>query len=694
MNKEFIVEFGIEELPTNFLNYLNKNLESIVETNIKNIDIKFSNIEIYFTPRRILIFVKDLSDFQNDKILEKQGPPTKIFYNADNKTISKVGEKFLKSNNLTLDDIKKISTKKGDYIFISKKIKGKSTADILPDLIRDIVTSLHLPKSMVWNESLFEFIRPIRYICALYNGNKVEINIAGLSSVDYSIGHRFLSDEKIVIRSIDDFKKDLLNNFVMFDFADRKKNILNGINKILSAEGKDFYIKENNELIDINAGMVEYPFVQLCEFQKEFKNLPEDLIATSIIHHQKAFPVYNKEGITNYFIVVLNNEQNENTKKGNERVVNARLNDAKFFFEEDRKKGKLENFVSELEDILFLKSLGSMYDKVKRIKNISEYIAKKFGFTNVDNIVRTAELCKADLMTNVVYEFPELQGKAGSIYAELDGEDKEVALGIDEHYKPRNADDNLPQTITGKVVGLADKLDTTVGCFGIGLIPTGSSDPYQLRRFSLAIINELLENKLYLDIKDIIKFVIGVYSTKFESNEEDIINSIIEFIKNRFKTVLIEKGFASDEIDSILTTDFSDIYDSYLRVTALHKFRKFEEFKDLLIALKRMNNILKDIKEFQNFDNTKIKEAAEKDLFLHHKKNEKIFNDYYGKRDYEKCMEVLSGYKSVVDKFFDEVLVMDKEKVIRDNRLALLYMIVNSFKKLIEFSKIQNKEKS
>ncbi len=690
MNNELIIEYGTEELPTGFLNYLEKNLYTVTENILNDLDVPYGKLETFFTPRRILILVSDAGDKQKDKLLEKQGPPAKIFYKENSNELSPVGEKFLKNNNLTLDDVKKVSTKKGEYIFVSKKIPGKPVSEIVPDLTVKIITSLHLPKSMVWNESEFNFIRPIRRITAVFHGNLINVNLAGIDSVDFSIGHSVISPEKISVTNIDELKSALEKNYVMFDFKNRKNKIKQEIDTALKNKGNNYFIKENSELIDINANMVEYPFVQICEFKDEFKNLPEDLISTAIIHHQKAFPVYNNDGITKFFIVVLNNKPNENTKKGNERVVNARLNDAKFFFEEDRKKGKLENFIDGLNDILFLKSLGSMNEKVDRIKKISRYIADKINLNEkvVSNIERTAVLCKADLTTNVVYEFPELQGRAGYIYALLDGEDKDVALGIDEHYKPRNADDTLPASVTGRIVGIADKIDTISGCFSIGLIPTGSADPYQLRRFALAIINILIENKIYLNIYDLIKYSLKNYNV--ENNE--ITDSIIEFLKNRYKTILIEKGFRADEIDSILNTEFNDIFDSYLRISSLHKFRKSEEFAALLAALKRMSNILKGVNEFVDFNKELIKENAEKELYEHHLKNQEKFEKYYFDKDYENCMEVLSGYKDLVDKFFDDVLVMDKDEAIKNNRLTLLNMIVSTFKKLIDFSRIQNKK--
>ncbi len=696
MRKELIIEIGTEELPTNFLKDVNNSLKNIVLDELRKWNIPFQGIETYSTPRRLLIFINDLNEKQNDKKIEKQGPPIKIFYSdIENKKISNAGEKFLKNNNLTLENITIKKTKKGDYIFISKIEKGKQTLTLINDIIINIIKKIHLPKSMRWNSSEFEFIRPIRWLNIKYNNKKVDLKLAGIESISHSYGHRILFNKKIEFNSIIDFKKKLKERYVIFDFKERKEIILSGIKNIIeSISDKNLNIEEDEELIEENANMVEYPFLQLCKFKENFKKIPSEIISTAIKHHQKAFPVFSGKKITNYFIVILNNKPNNNTKKGNERVVNARLNDAKFFFEEDRKKGKLENFNKSLNEILFLKSLGTLQEKVNRIKDISAFLVEKLNIDkkNKNKILRCAHLCKADLMSSIVYEFPELQGKAGKIYAELDEEDPEVAVGIDEHYKPRNAEDTLPESLPGKIVGISDKIDTIAGCFSINLIPTGSLDPYQLRRFSLAIINIILQNKFSLNIKELIIFSLNLYKKNGFINEikKEKIEEIFNFIKNRFKSILIEKEFTSDEIESILSTEVADIYDMFLRIKVLHKFREKENFKNLLSALKRMNNILKGIKiEEINFQENLLIEKEEKELYNHHSNNKIKFFKYLENKNYEQCMEILSTYKERVDNFFDKVLVMDKDEKIRNNRLSLLYDIVNSFKILIEFSKIQ-----
>jgi len=691
MNSEFILEIGTEELPAKFLPEALSLISEIFPKILKENYINFEGLEFYVTPCRILIFVKNLSPLQNDILIETQGPPYNIFYQKGE--ISETGKKFLKSKNITLNDITIKETPKGKYIFIVKKFKGKQTSSLIPEIVNSFIKSIPLPKSMRWDDSKIEFLRPIRWIVCLYGTKTLKFKVGNITSSQYSYGHKFISPSKIEVTSINEFKKSLKNSYVMIDPEERKKTILAEVEKLLSQQMK---IERDEQLLEEVSNIVEYPFVQLCEFDEKFLQIPQEIICTSIKHHQRAFPVYENKKLTNKFIVIVNNFPNETIKKGNERVLRARLNDAKFFFEEDRKKGKLETFNQKLNQILFLNDMGTLFDKVERIKNIAIRISDMLNLSEEEKIKvsRCATLCKADLMTHIVYEFPELQGIAGRIYAELDGEDRDVCIGIEEHYKPRNIEDTFPAHFTGYILAVSDRIDLIVGCFIKQLKPTGSQDPYQVRRSSLAIINIILHYKLNLQLDKLIETAFENYANQNlvpKGKCEDVKNQVIEFFKNRIKTVFIEKDIKSDEIDAVLSAQFYDIYDSFLRVYTLHKFRKNTEFKKLLIALKRMTNILKGTIINGNFDSGLIIEKAERALYEHHQKNREVFVQYLEKKEYERCYEVLSGYKSVVDKFFDEVLVMTDDAKIRNNRLLLLKMIVENFKSIIDFSKISEK---
>ncbi len=689
MNNDLIFEIGTEELPNSFLNYINQNYSKLIEESLKEHRLSYKLIETYSTPRRLLVFVHDLSVKQPDIVIEKQGPPYKIFYH-DNQ-LTETGKKFLKSQHLTEKDISIKETKKGKYIYTSIKTKGKLTIDILQEIIDLLFKKIHLSKSMKWDSSQLEFIRPIRWIAAVFQGKQINIKIGNITSGSTSFGHRFLSsNKKIKLENIEQAKKTLYEHFIMFDSEKRKIHIKNNIKKLLQS---GYTCLQNNELLDEVSNLVEFPFIQLCEFDSKFLNIPSEFISTAIIHHQRAFPVYFKNKITNKFFVILNNKPNLNTKQGNERVLKARLNDAEFFVNEDRKEGKLETQNEKLKNMLFLKDLGTLYDKVSRMIELSDYMSAllKLDSSLKASILQTAKLSKSDLATSIVYEFPELQGIAGMIYAKQDGESIEVVKGINQHYMPRNAGDKYPEQLTGIIVGLADKIDHITGCFIKGFIPTGSEDPYQIRRFSLAIINLILNNKFQIDIKSLFEYSYKTYyEQKLIKNKEDIeiIKQIILYIKNRYKTILLENEYIYDEIDSILNLNNNDnnIFDLSLRVKELKYFRKNKKFKDLLIALKRMANIIKGIPLKVHFKESLLKEKEEKELYNIFRQNISPFNNYIKEKKYQDAFKLLSGYKEPVDRFFDEVLVMDKNTDLKNNRLALLNTMVEHFRQLLDFS--------
>ncbi len=693
INNEFILEIGTEELPANFIDTALNQIRNIFVKLLENNNIKYNGIEVYIAPCRIIILVENLASKQDDVIKEIQGPPYAVFYN--NGEITEAGKNYLKSKKVQLNNIKVKETNKGKYIFITEKKKGCESKLLLPDIIEQMIKSIPLPKSMRWDNSDNQFLRPIRRISILYQGKKLNFNFGNIHSSDFSFGHKFINNKKFKITSIHQFKEELRKRYVMIDSAERIEHIKNESKKIL---GNEYKIEDDEKLLKETSNMVEYPFVVLCEFEKEYLKIPAEIVCTSIKHHQKSFPIYKGNRLTNKFIVVVNNFPNEIIKKGNERVLKARLNDAKFFYEEDRKSGNLEKFNDSLNQLLFLNDTGTMLDKVERIKDISVQLAKMLYMDDqkIKNISRTAQLSKADLMTSVVYEFPELQGIAGRIYAELDNEDKDVSKGIEEHYKPKNIDDTIPKSYTGYIVSISDRIDSIVGCFIKGLNPTGSQDQYQVRRNSLAIVNIILKHKLHFSIEKLVRISFDNYSKQNlvdNKEKEKIISEIILFLKNRIKTIFSEKGIATDEIDAILSAQFYDIYDSFLRVSELHRYRKNKEFKLLLIALKRMANILKGINTVNKFEPQLLIEQEEKELYNHHNKNIEVLNKYLEEKNYGAYYSVLSGYKKIVDNFFDKVLVMAEDEKIRNNRLSLLNMIVTDFKQIIDFSKISESVK-
>ncbi|MBN1899156.1 MAG: glycine--tRNA ligase subunit beta, partial [Spirochaetes bacterium] len=521
MNNEFILEIGTEELPARFLIQLNDQIEKIISDHLEQNRTTYTGLEVYLTSCRILVFIKNLAGQQNDVSEEIQGPPHHVFYNEKGE-ITDSGKKYLRSKDLTFRDITIKETTRGKYIFTVKTTKGRATNEIIPVMVNQFLRSLPLPKSMRWDNSDMQFLRPIRWLVCLYQGKVVKFNIGNITASSASYGHKFLFPGKIKVTTINKLKNDLKKSYVMVDPAERKKFIVTAIKKSIS---QDLTVDQDQGLLDEVSFMVEYPFVQLCEFEKKYLSIPSDFLSTSIKHHQHAFPVFKKNKLTHYFVVIVNNKPNPTIKNGNERVLRARLNDAKFFFEQDRKIS-LEKYNTRLKEILFLNDTGTMLDKVYRIRHISIQIGEMMNLSTEEkkNVERCAWLCKADLLTNIVYEFPELQGSAGRIYAELDKEKKGVSLGIEEHYRPRNVDDVLPKTSEGIIVALADRIDSIVGCFIKDLKPTGSQDPYQVRRSTLAVVNIILHYKLNLRIDKIIEKTLDQYIDQklFEHSQNSV----------------------------------------------------------------------------------------------------------------------------------------------------------------------------
>ncbi|MDD5066742.1 MAG: glycine--tRNA ligase subunit beta [bacterium] len=693
MKKDLIIEIGTEELPNRFLIYVRDHLKDLFNGILQQYNLGTDACEVHYTPRRILILARGVPDCQNDTIIEKQGPPHAVFYKEGR--ISEAGQKFLQSNNITEKNISVKEMKKGKYVFIHNVIRGKKTPLLLQEILNSLFQKIHLFKSMQWDGSHLEFIRPVRWLAILYDGKTVPVRIGDLTASSFSYGHRYLvHDKKIRFSTIQKTKALLKKNYVFFDAQERKKIIVREIKKALKG---GYTCKENEDLLIEVANLVEYPFVQLCSFPEEFLEIPAEFISTCIIHHQRAFPVYRNNRLTSRFLIVCNNKPNKNTRAGNERVVKARLNDTRFFYQEDRKNKDLGNFNRKLEKILFLNDLGTMHDKIDRIKQLCVYLTAQLHTPDSDRelVLRTALFCKSDLSSAIVYEFPELQGIAGMIYSRLAGEAPEVATGINEHYLPRKADDAYPSSLTGILAGLSEKTDNITGSFIKDLIPTGSEDPFQVRRYSLALINIIIRNKYFLGLRGLFQNAFQAYEEqnliKDRGVREEKIKAIQNYILTRYKTVLSDLNFPYDEIESILGLSTDDLYDLYLRITELNKFRKDDKFKHLLIALKRMNNIIKGISIPAPFEPDILQQQEEKDLYQLFLRNREDFNKAVAEKNYHSAFIILSGYKEAVDLFFDKVLVMCKDEKIKNNRLALLRLMVDDFRKLLDFSRIAEK---
>ncbi len=683
---ELFFEIGTEELPASFvkigMDLLQTKFSDLLNKNL----IKFSEINTFGTPRRIGFYISEINLKQEDSIIEQTGPAKRVAFDENgNPTKAAIG--FAKSQGVDVNDLEIIETPKGEYVAVKKIIKGKETYGILVEKFPEFIKSIVFPKNMRWGNEKISFGRPIKWIVALLGDKVIEFQYGYYKSQKFSKGHRFLSPEKFEIKDHKQYFEELKNRWVIANFEERKRYLMNQINEL--ANEKNFIVDEDEELIDEVTNLVEYPFPVIGEFEEHFLKLPKEVVITTMKVHQKYFPVYDKNGkLLNYFITISNMKAKnmDVVKKGNERVIRARLNDANFFFEED-KKYKLDYFVEKLRKVVFYNKLGTSYEKMERFKDIAVYLANTLNPDKAKVTERAAYLCKGDLETNMVYEFPELQGIMGKYYALHSGETEEVATAIYEHYLPRFSGDEIPETDAGAFISIADRIDSITGFFIINEIPTGNADPFALRRHALAIINIILKKGYRISLRELIERAISLYLIKFQKIDKNVKSSIIDFIKQRFRNFMTEQ-FNYDEIDAVIDIDFDDIYRSYKKIEALHKMKKDEIFVNLITPFKRIANITKDWKEtivVPEYFST----DEEKRLYKYFNEINENFQNEIKNENFINALKELTKLKEPIDSFFDNVLVMDKDEKLKKNRLSLLKTIYNSFISVGDLKKLQ-----
>ena len=674
----FLFEIGLEELPAQYVDKAEKDLKKIIENELKSERIKFSEIESFSTPRRVTAIIKDLAEKLDDLDKKSVGPSVEIAYKEGQ--LTKAGEGFVKSQGATTDDIKIIENEKGKYISIEKFIAGKNTKEILPEILKNAIKKIEFEKSMKWADRTFRFVRPIKWFVTLFdNGEILPFEFEELKGGNKTRGMRYFASQDIEINNPLDYEKILLENFVIVDGEKRREEILKSIRENGEKDGDTAII--NKYLLDEVVNVVEYPYAIKGEFSKDYLQLPEDIITITLETHQRYFPVKDKDGkLSNKFIVIRNApEYSETVKKGNEKVVEPRLADAKFFFDEDL-KNKFADNVEKLKEVTFQKDMGTIFEKVKRSEKIAEYLISELKLNDKkENIIRTVDLAKADLVSNVIgeKEFTKLQGFMGSVYAEKQGEDKDVALGIFEHYLPRYQGDELPTTVEGAIAGIADKMDTIIGCFSVGLKPTSSKDPYALRRATQGIIQVVLNSKLSFDYKKLIEKAYEIFSNDKKVLEKDVVKDVTEFFKQRIINVLSEK-YKKDLINYEINLE-SNVVELDKKLSELLKLSQTENFEILINLLKRVKNIVKDEKnENLNIDSTLFELEEEKTLYNLANQLESIENT-----EFSNYIETLLNNASTINQFFDNVIINTDNEKLKKNRIALLKKLETSIDKLI-----------
>ncbi len=695
--KNFLLEIGAEELPAAYIDSARKQLGVAAGKLFSEKRISFKEIHVFASFRRIVLVVDELAGHQDDIKTIVSGPSRKAaFDEKGSPTPAAAG--FAKSQGVEVDSL--VIRKKGDdeRVFAEKTKKGLETRKILPELITTLISNISFPRVMRWPQSDFQFARPVRWITVLYKNKTVKFSLGKLSSERNTRGHRFLVSKPINIKDIEKYEKVLKHNHVIVNQDERRKIIYNAVSHVLKKTGG--FLLEDEGLLDEVNYLLEFPTPILGQFDRKYLKLPQDVLVTCMKHHQKYFSVVDVDGkLLPYFVGVRDgiSEYMKNVKEGYERVFTARLEDAEFFFRQDT-AGKLENYVDQLKNVLFQEKTGTVFDKVLRLRELVKFVIEKLNSKKLNSqaVLRAAYLCKADLMTQMVREFPELQGKVGREYAVISGEDEVTAKAIGEHYMPLTADGNLPESIEGAVVGIADKVDTIAGDFYAGRIPTGSGDPYGLRRQAHGIIRIILEKSLDLSLDELVHESLKLLKCP---DEDNIKKQIMKFFRQRIENIFESRGMAYDEIKAVLDTGFSFPVDAQSRVNAVHKLHPLPDFEPISGAFKRAKNILKQAEEKLGLDviglkfiPDNLKEPEEKDLFEKYYKTKNDVKKMLEDRKYEEVLSRLVSLREPVDRFFDKVMVMDKDQKLRDNRLALLRNIVKLFMEIADFSSIVVKD--
>lgn len=689
MSDNALLEIGIEEIPHEVLTGTLEQLGNLVRDKLAASGVETGKVSVFGTPRRLAVLLSGLNGKTPEKMVEKKGPSWQAAFDKEEKP-TRALEGFLNANQAKKEDIQKKNISGADYVFISKKEGGQNTKDILPGIFKGVISSIEFPKTMKWGEGKMTFVRPIRWIASLYNAGKMDMDLDGLKSSNVTYGHRVFGKDASEIKNSADYIDTLRSQSVLADPAERKNVILDLIAKMEKQTGAKAIVSD--DLLDTLVNLTEFPHVTVGTFEPAFLDLPKEVLISEMVEHQKYIPLEDKNGkLVNKFIIITNTEPSDTIVQGNERVIRSRFSDGKFFFDEDRKK-KLSDYVPGLKTISFARELGTLEDKAERIAANVSTIASiaKSGLdlgASAEDAKKAARLCKADLTTNMVREFTELQGIIGSYYAAHSGEKPNIAAAVREHYWPRFSGDSLPSANEGILVSLADRFDNLLAMYAKGNYVSGSKDPYALRRQTLGIIRILIEKKIHLDIRSLIAKALPLYEKYLTADKKDFEEKLLEFITSRIKTVLKEYGFSYDEIEAGITSNVADIYDAYLRLTAIHEARKTPDFTNLAIAFKRVKNIIKGLKAVE-MDESLLQVPAEKDLYKTYNDNQKKFMAALKAMDYAGCVSILTSFKPAVDKFFDDVMVMDKDAKLKNNRVSLLSHIDEMFMNFIDFEKI------
>jgi glycyl-tRNA synthetase beta chain len=694
-----LLEIGAEEIPAGYITPALESLASRLHQRLTEARIEHGAVKTYGTPRRLAVTVEQLAARQKPMKTELIGPPAAIGFDQNGHP-TMAARKFAEKVGVPVERLRTAQTAKGAYLAADKIEGAQSTRSLLKEILPEVILATPFPKKMRWAALDIEFARPIHSTVALLGKNVVQFQLGNLKSGRYTRGHYFMSPGRVKIQQSQEYPDVLRTANVLVDIGERKKILQREIATVAKKLGGR--ILPDPELEDINTNLVEYPVAVAGKFDEGFLEVPDEVLINSMREHQKYFAVVDeKNRLMPCFISVNNTKARDMSlvARGHERVIRARLADAQFFYRGDLEVTN-DHRVEQLKGVLFQAQLGTMFAKTERVTRIAEYLAdtvaadRKSSADLKSNVKRAAHLCKADLVSHIVGEFPKLQGVMGRIYATMAGEPAEVAAAIEEHYRPVYSGAPLPETTTGAILGLADKIDSICGCFSVGLVPTGASDPYALRRQGIGIVQIMLDKGFSFSLSALIQKSLGLFGKKSQRELAELTAGVYDFIKNRISHLLAEEGFSKDVIAAVVDISGDDIPAVWNRVRALESLKAQPDFEPLAVAFKRVGNIIKKsgsavrLRGPQKVDPTLFEHESEGTLYAAFQEAEKKAAAAVERGRFDQALRQIAALRGSVDAFFDGVMVMTDKKRLRDNRLALLSRIAGLFEKFADFSKI------
>ncbi|MBU1169245.1 MAG: glycine--tRNA ligase subunit beta [Proteobacteria bacterium] len=687
---DLLLEIGSEEIPAGYIEPALLALASDVTQRLKDARITHGAVNTYGTPRRLSILIENLADRQAALTTEMMGPPEKVGVDGEGQ-FTVPAKKFAEKLGIGIDEIQVKETEKGRYLFGLKTEETHDTRDVLARILPEAVLKLPFPKTMRWADLDIHFARPIQSVLALLGNAVVPFTVGDIKSCTTSRGHRFMSPALIDMKQPSDYISCLEKAHVIVDISARKRLVREEIAKAATqVRGK---ILDDEDLVNIVANLIEYPVVVVGSFDEALLELPDEVLITAMREHQKYFAVIEESGGLMPHFVVVNNTRTKDmavVTRGHEKVLRARLADARFFYQGDLKE-RGEDRLLRLKGVLFQAKLGSMYDKTLRIEALTAYLADMAGATDIeDQAIKAARYCKSDLVSQVVVEFPKLQGLMGRIYATKEGEHDLTARAIEEHYRPVASGARLPESVTGALVALADKIDTICGCFSAGLIPTGASDPYALRRQTIGLIQIMVEKDFCFSLTALIEKSLSFYGERPTSETEKIVSDVYEFIKNRMEYLLVEEGYSRDVTVAVTSVSIDAIPNVKRRVKALESLKNKDGFEPLAVAFKRVVNIIRKTErtQAQTVSEDRFESPSESALYESLNAVTGRVGQYLETGDFDCALTEIATLRAPVDTFFDDVMVMAEDEALRNNRLALLSGIADLFANIADFSKI------